>query len=147
VPVLSDFDEPFAGLFPQATTPEDCLFPSHDPTPLKMIDYNDRVFRSVSNSANGETSQETIFYYKQTGLQVTAMYSGGRITDGSLTAVADEAGNLTMRYQHMNTEGKFLTGVCLSTPEMLPNGKMRLYEKWQWTCGDYSKGESIVEEI
>ena len=112
-----------------------------------MIDYNDRIFRSVSNSANGETSEETIFHYKQTGLQVTAHYKGGRIADGSLTAVADEAGNLQMRYQHVNTEGQFLTGVCSSTPEILPNGKIRLYEKWQWTCGDYSKGESIIEEI
>jgi hypothetical protein len=112
-----------------------------------MIDYNDRVFRSVSNSANGETSEETIFYYKQTGFQVTALYKGGHIADGSLTAVADEAGKLQMRYQHVNIEGQFLTGVCYSTPEILPNGKIRLYEKWQWTCGDYSKGESIIEEI
>jgi hypothetical protein len=29
----------------------------------------------------------------------------------------------------------------------MKNGKIRLHEKWQWTSGDGSKGESILEEI
>lgn len=112
-----------------------------------MIDYNGRTFRSVSNSANGEVSNETIFHYRQNGVHITATYQGGHIVDGSLTATVDEAGNLNMRYQHINTNGQFLTGICFSRPEMLPDGKLRLHEKWQWTCGDYSKGESIAEEV
>ena len=112
-----------------------------------MIDYNHRTFRSVSNSANGEVSNETIFYYKQNGFNITARYGGGNIVDGSLSATADEAGNLNMRYQHVNVNGQFLTGVCFSKPEIMPNGKLRLHEKWQWTCGDYSMGESVAEEV
>ena len=112
-----------------------------------MIDYNDRIFRSVSNSDNGEVSNETFFHYKQAGFQVTATYKGGQIVDGSLTAAADEAGNLTIRYQHVNQDGQFLTGTCYSQPEILANGKIRLHEKWQWTCADYSKGESVEEEV
>ncbi|MEO5684665.1 MAG: hypothetical protein ABIQ88_18635 [Chitinophagaceae bacterium] len=112
-----------------------------------MIDYNGKKFRSVSNSANGEVSNETVFHYTQIGLHITAAYSGGNIVDGSLSATADEAGNLTMRYQHVNINGEFLTGTCFSQPEIMPNGKIRLYEKWQWTCGDYSYGESVAEEV
>lgn len=112
-----------------------------------MIDYNNKTFRSVSNSPNGEVSNETLFHYSQQGYHITAVYSGGNIADGSLSATADEAGNLSMRYQHVNTKGEFLTGVCFSRPEILPNGKIRLHEKWQWTCGDYSSGESVVEEV
>jgi len=52
-----------------------------------------------------------------------------------------------MRYQHINTNGQFLTGVCFSKPEIMPGGKIRLHEKWQWTCGDYSQGESVAEEM
>jgi hypothetical protein len=52
-----------------------------------------------------------------------------------------------MRYHHVNTSGELMTGVCVSTPEVLPTGKVRLHEKWQWTSGDQSKGESIIEEI
>jgi hypothetical protein len=29
----------------------------------------------------------------------------------------------------------------------MENGKIRLYEEWQWTSGDQSKGSSILEEI
>ena len=85
-----------------------------------MIDYNDKIFRSVSNSANGEVSNETVFYYKQHGFHITATYSGGNIADGSLSATADEEGNLNMRYQHVNINGQFLTGVCFSKPEISP---------------------------
>jgi hypothetical protein len=40
-----------------------------------------------------------------------------------------------------------MTGKCVSTPEITPDCKIRLYEKWKWTCGDFSSGESIIEEI
>jgi hypothetical protein len=40
-----------------------------------------------------------------------------------------------------------MTGVCFSTPKKLSNGKIRLYEKWEWTSGNYSKGNSIIEEL
>lgn len=112
-----------------------------------MIDYNDRIFRSVSTTVNDEITGDTIFYYRQQDFQVTATYSGGNITDGVLTANADESGNLCMRCQHSNNNGQFLTGICFSTPELLPNGKIRLHEKWQYTCGDFSQGQSVLEEV
>ena len=40
-----------------------------------------------------------------------------------------------------------MTGICISKPEMTSTGKIRLYENWQWTSGDKSKGHSILEEI
>jgi hypothetical protein len=40
-----------------------------------------------------------------------------------------------------------MTGVCRSTLEVLPDGRYRLHESWQWTCGDCARGESVVEEI
>lgn len=52
-----------------------------------------------------------------------------------------------MRYQHLNKQGTLMTGVCHSTPEILADERLRLYEKWQWTSGDLTKGESIIEEI
>jgi hypothetical protein len=40
-----------------------------------------------------------------------------------------------------------MTGKCFSKPEIIDDGRIRLHEKWQWTSGDFSQGESIVEEI
>lgn len=112
-----------------------------------MINYNDRKFRPVSNSENGETSAETIFHYKQEGNIISSEYAGGQIKQGHLIALVDDLGNIEMRYHQVNQKGELMTGVCRSTPEQLANGKIRLHEKWKWTSGDQSEGSSILEEI
>jgi hypothetical protein len=112
-----------------------------------IMDYDGRMFRSVANSANGEVDAQTVFRYYQQGNIVWATYQGGSIQWGTLIAKVDDAGCLEMRYQHINTLGELMTGQCASTPEILADGRIRLHEKWQWTSGDHSSGESIVEEI
>lgn len=114
---------------------------------MNNINYDQRVFKSISNSETGEVSGETTFYYRQKDNFVWAEYSGGAIIFGTLIAKIVENGVLEMRYQHLNRNNELMTGKCISTPEILPDGKIRLYEKWQWTSGDLSAGESIVEEI
>ncbi|MNN15762.1 hypothetical protein D3C81_1288760 [compost metagenome] len=66
---------------------------------------------------------------------------------GHLIAVADEKGNLDMRYHHINENNEIMTGICSSKPELLADGRLRMHEEWEWTCKDRSKGYSIVEEI
>lgn len=111
------------------------------------INYNDRRFKSISNSPNGEVGGDTTFHYFQDGNVVWADYHGGDIVHGSLIATVDENGRLDMRYHHVNRLGELMTGKCRSTPEILPDGRIRLHEQWQWTSGDYSEGTSIIEEI
>lgn len=112
-----------------------------------MVNYHNRVFRTQSNSDNGETSDETEFHYKQVGNIVFADYSGGNIKYGHLLGIVSEYGTIEMRYHQINLSGQLMTGRCESIPEILENGKIRLHETWQWTSGDLSKGKSIVEEI
>jgi hypothetical protein len=52
-----------------------------------------------------------------------------------------------MRYHQINHNNELMTGLCKSKPEMLENGKIRLHETWEWTSGDKSKGQSIIEEL
>ena len=113
----------------------------------RKIDYNDKKFTSVSSSETGEVSSETVFHYHQKEDLVWAEYEGGEIVFGTLVATCDERGALDMRYQHLNKNGELMTGKCLSTPEILEDGRIRLHEKWQWASGDLSKGESVIEEI
>ena len=112
-----------------------------------MINYHNKTFRSVSNTDNGEVGSETVFHYQQQGSIVTATYAGDSIVAGHLIAIADAESVLDMRYHHVNQEGMLMTGVCRSVPEVLPDGRIRLYETWQWTSGDRSPGESTIEEI
>lgn len=112
-----------------------------------MINYNKRTFKPISNTENGETSGETLFHYVQSGNILTAGYSGGKIQSGHLIGLVDENGKIDMRYHQVNEKGELMTGICSSIPEILPNGKIRLHETWQWTSGDQSAGTSIIEEI
>lgn len=112
-----------------------------------MLNYNGKKFKPVSNSQNGETSAETVFEYRQDDNILSSDYSGGKIVSGHLVGLVDDFGNIDMRYHHINAEGEIMTGVCKSTPEIIPNGKIRLHEKWCWTSGDHSEGESILEEV
>ncbi|MFF5379757.1 n-acetylglutamate synthase [Pedobacter suwonensis] len=111
-----------------------------------MINYNDKLFKPVNTTENSETSNETIFKYKQRGNILTAEYGGGKIVYGHLLGLVDHEGNIEMRYHQINQEGELMTGTCSSKPELLANGKIRLHETWQWTSGDQSKGQSIIDE-
>ena len=111
------------------------------------MNYNNKYFKPVQTSKNGETTDETIFHYKQSGSTITANYQGGTILKGHLIGIVNSEGHISMRYHHVNTKGELMTGICESTPEVLSNGKIRLHEEWKWTSGDCSHGKSIVEEI
>ena len=109
------------------------------------IDYDGLRFRAVRNSETGEVGSNTVFHYHQAGNIVWAEYGGGEVVHGHLVALCDDTGGLDMRYHHINRRCELMTGLCRSTPEMLNDGRIRLYEKWQWTCGDLSSGESVLE--
>jgi hypothetical protein len=112
-----------------------------------MINYNDKVFRSISNTANGDANDETLFHYQQQSFLVSATYSGGTVLFGHLIGLVDANGVMEISYHHVNDAGDIKTGICYSTPEVLPNGKIRVYEKWRWTNGEGGEGESIIEEV
>ena len=111
-----------------------------------MINYHDKIFRPISNTENGETSNETVFHYKQEGTVLTSDYAGGKIIKGHLIGLVDKDGVIDMRYHQVNDSGELMTGICRSIPEILPSGKIRLHETWQWTSGDQSAGQSLIEE-
>ena len=112
-----------------------------------LFSLNNKIFRTVENTDNGEVSGETVFsYYQENGI-IWADYSGGSIIRGHLIGVIDKDSNLDFRYHHINISNEIMTGNCISKPEILENGKIRYHEKWQWTCGDRSSGTSVIEEV
>ncbi len=111
------------------------------------INYNNRKFRPVSNSDNGEVSSDMIFHYKQIGDILTCSYEGQNIIKGHLIGLVDKNGSIEMSYHQVNKNGELKTGICNSKPEQMKSGEIRLQEEWQWTSGDKSKGNSILEEL
>ena len=56
-------------------------------------------------------------------------------------------GELDFVYQHMNIDLQIKTGKCHSVPTILENEKIQLAEQWEWTSGEFSKGESLLIEV
>ncbi|MFD2921227.1 hypothetical protein ACFS6H_15990 [Terrimonas rubra] len=111
------------------------------------INYNNKKFRALHNSGNGEVDTALVFHYRQQGNILSCAYSGANIVQGHLLGLVADDGTITMRYHQVNTRGQLMTGTCISTPEIMENGKIKLYEDWQWTSGDLSAGNSVLIEI
>jgi hypothetical protein len=111
------------------------------------IHFDGRLFRPVSNTPNGQVNGETLFRYRQTGDLLTATYDGGGIRHGQMTGLVRADGSLEFCYQHVTDAGELRSGLCHSTPTLLADGRIRLDERWRWTLGDPSEGQSAVEEV
>ncbi len=110
------------------------------------INLDNKKFKPLSNSENGEVSDSTIFHYHQKDKMIWAEYSGGDILKGFLIGkVIDQS--LEFSYLHLNQNLEIMTGKCKSQPELNESGKVQLYEDWQWTCKDFSKGTSTLIEV
>jgi hypothetical protein len=112
-----------------------------------VINYDGRRFRTVSSGAGGDVDVDTVFHYHQHGPVVWATYAGGGVAFGTLIARIDPDGRLDMRYQQVSSTGVLKAGRCQSTPEVLPDGRLRLHESWRWAEGGEGSGTSVVEEM
>ncbi|MEO8025901.1 MAG: DUF3291 domain-containing protein [Bryobacteraceae bacterium] len=104
------------------------------------ISWDGRTMLSAANTPNGDVNGGTVFHYRQEGRRVWATYDGGGVRFGTLVACADESGRLNMRYQHANDAGELRSGECVSVPEVLPDGRLRVEESWRWTGGEAGRG-------
>ncbi|MGQ0286814.1 n-acetylglutamate synthase [Pasteurellaceae bacterium 22721_9_1] len=111
------------------------------------MDLNDRTFSSISNSESGEVNGNTFFYYHQDNRLIWAEYEGGEIIKGFLIGKFIAENKIAFTYQHVNQSLENRLGKCVSQIEVLPNGKLRLHENWQWLDGEQKAGQSIIEEI
>jgi hypothetical protein len=111
------------------------------------LNLEGKVFKPLSNSSNGEVSESTTFEYHQSGEIIFAYYSGGGILQGHLLGRMFADGHLEFSYHHLNDALEIMTGNCTTYPEVGSDGRIILHEKWQWTCRDFSKGESVLIEV
>jgi hypothetical protein len=96
---------------------------------------------------NGDAGSDTVFCYRQRRGRVWAMYDGGRVRFGALTGVVTPAGQLDIRYHHVDPAGEIRTGWCKGTPVRRADGRMQLEEEWQWTNGNCQPGKSVLVEL
>ncbi len=135
----------FAFTFTHAfAAPPEPPAPIADPVPQL---YDGKRLRVVSNSGVAGIGPGQIFHYRQEGARVWSVYHSDQTRFGSLVGSVAADGKLDVRYQQLDPKGTPRTGKCASTPEHLGDGRLRLLETWQWTNGDGSQGDSVLEEV
>src|SRR5688500_17441823 len=96
---------------------------------MKAFNYDKNEFRVVENSASGEVSAGMRFFYRQSGNIVSCSYHSDEILSGHLIGTVNDDGSIDLSYHQVNCKSELRTGICHSTPEILPSGKIRLREK------------------
>ncbi|MFC5827954.1 hypothetical protein [Nonomuraea insulae] len=106
------------------------------------MNYDNRVF--VSSAADHDVP---VGHYHQRDHVVWAEFRGGEVTAGRLIGTCASDGTLTFGYTQVLADGKVVTGTCTSTPEVLPDGRLRLREAWRRFDAAGSAGVSFIEEV
>jgi hypothetical protein len=69
------------------------------------------------------------------------------VEQGRLSGRRVSGTELEFTYRHVNAAGEERTGECRSEIGTGAEGRLLIRERWRWTCGDGSSGESEIEEI
>lgn len=111
---------------------------------MSDIDYEGRVFHAPDDSPNPD-DDHMIGYYHQRGDLVWAEFGGGYVVQGRLVGTRRPDGSIDFGYCQVLKGGEIVSGRCVSTPEVLDDGRIRLVEEWRRDTG--ASGVSYIEEI
>lgn len=111
----------------------------------ELLQLSGRRMRPISTSARGVVSDDTTLVFEQTGNVVSARYCGGSIVDGYLIGCVEGA-TLQFRYVQADIHGNLDAGVSTGIIEHLPDGRLRLIEKFRWLTRA-GEGTNIFEEV
>lgn len=112
------------------------------------FDYDGKVFLSAGAAETlGLDGSVPAGYYHQSEDLVWAEIAGGAVRHGSLTGMVDADGVLRFAYAQVLADGSIVSGECVSHPQRLPDGRIRLREEWRRHGPLPQQGVSIVDEL
>jgi hypothetical protein len=106
------------------------------------LSYDGRRFRPADQPAAADAP---VGHYHQNGDLVWAEFSGAAVRTGRLVGACRPDGVLDAAYCMITTGGEAIAGTCVSTPTVLPDGRIGLTEQWRRMDG--SSGISHIEEM
>ena len=110
--------------------------------------YDGRTFASAgAPETTGADGSVPRGHYHQTGDLVWGEISGGAVRVGSLAGTCESDGTIRFAYCQVLVDGTVVAGDCVSHPERLADGRIRLREQWQRYGPQGDQGVSIVDEI
>jgi hypothetical protein len=109
-----------------------------------FIDYDQRRFAST---AHGPDADAAVAIYHQDGDLLWADFSGSDVRRGFLSGLNAADGTLEFTYTMVLEDGEIVAGRCWSVPEILPDGRIRLHERWERYGRNATSGVSQLEEV
>jgi hypothetical protein len=108
------------------------------------VNYDGRSFSSsaAETAAGGATP---VGHYHQAGDVLWAEFSGGAVRAGRLVGSVGPDGVIEAAYVQLLASGELAAGRMTSRPHPLPDGRVRLEERWRRDDG--SSGTSWIEEV
>ena len=106
------------------------------------LNYDRRRFRPAEADEHSRVAT-----YRQDGDLLWGEFTGGKARRGVLTGTCAPDGTLHFAYSMVLDDGRIVSGDCRSTPHELPDGRIRLHERWQRFGEHADSGESWLEEI
>jgi len=106
-----------------------------------------KQFKLLHNSNNGEVSEDTIFNFSQKDHLITASYSGGSIIYGNIVATPLSANQLKLFYHCMTKEGVVKAGKAIAEITKTKENLLHLQLNWQWLEGNQKEGTSSYLEV
>jgi hypothetical protein len=113
--------------------------------------YDGRRFTPVGSPED----DRPVALWRQDGATVTARFSGGPVLAGFLLGTVGADGVVHAAYGQLLRGGAdagagageltVQAGRCTTTPDLLPDGRLRMREEWHRTDG--SSGVSYLEEV
>lgn len=107
-----------------------------------MINYDGKRFRKVSTDPDAPVT-----LYNQQDDIVWAELTGGSVRRGSLTGRCAPDGTIDMAYTMVLHNGAVISGRSTNTPEILPDGRIRLNEVWERYGPHAERGTSAIVEV
>jgi len=104
-----------------------------------------RIFRVAVTAAQGEANEATVFEYHEEDGLIWARYEGGTVRLGYLVGTR-HGSRLEFRYSQLNVSGETSNGRCSTTVSVLPDGRLRMEEDWEWESKP-GAGTSAIEEV
>lgn len=108
------------------------------------VSYDGKRFRKAG-AAPGEDVPNAL--YRQDGDLVWGEFAGGDVRRGSLTGLCGQDGRLEFAYTMVLDTGEVIAGRSVSTPEILPDGRILLHEDWERFTPKSDRGVSRIEEV
>jgi hypothetical protein len=112
-----------------------------------MLSYDGRRFRPVPDGPGQDPSVGTVAHYHQDGGTVWGEFAGGEVRRGSIAGTVDPDGTLRFGYCMVLADGELTLGHCVSRPDRLADGRIRLTERWERYRPTPCSGLSYLEEL